>query len=112
MSILRKVTKLLNIAEAMAPRLDGCAAYRVARKQLLLEASLVETQWDGENEGAREGSLEDEKCQDPGTQEASTNALNDTLTELLQRPPRGICRSSKDATNVVSLSASKRSKDT
>jgi hypothetical protein len=108
MSILRKVTKLLNIAEAFSPRLDGCAAYRVARKQLLLEASLVETQWDGENEGAREGSLEDEKCQDPGTQEASTNALNDTLREHLRRPLRGTSRSSKAKTNVVSLSASKR----
>jgi hypothetical protein len=110
MTILRDVQKLLTIVEHLHPRVTSSAVYRVAAKRALHAAVMAETKYDDGDTIAEpaKGSLEDEQCQDPGTQEASTNALNDTLREHLRRPLRGTSRSSKAKTNVVSLSASKR----
>lgn len=110
MSILRDVQKLIDLAEGKHPRLENWALWRVAKRKALREAVVLETEWqDSENGGAREGFPEDEKCQEPGNQEASTIALTDTLTGLLRRPLRGTSRNSKAKTNVVALPPSSRS---
>ena len=86
MSVLRDVQRLLNVIEGQYPRSKHSALFRTAAKRALRSAALAETEWqEGDTiEGAREGSLEDEECQDPGSQ---TTDLNSTLTRLLGKPP-------------------------
>lgn len=112
MSILRKVQKVLTIAETSNRRLENSALWRVACKQLLREATLLETQWEqNEDSEAREGFEENNECQDQEATEFSTD-LTGMLTAALGRPARDTLPSSKERTNVVSLPPSSRSRRT
>jgi hypothetical protein len=107
-SILRDVQRLIDLAEGNHPRLEKWALWNVAKQRALRAAVVLETDWrNGEDTGAREGSLGENECQDPENR-VSTPDLSAMLEEHLRRPLRGISRSSKARTNVVPLSPSKR----
>jgi len=98
MSILRDAQKVIDVAEALHPRMASSVLWRVAKKRLLRSAVALETQWDNEeNEAASDGPLEikeKDKC-DLGDQEAYSTDLKNMLTETLRRPLRVISRSSR-----------------
>lgn len=97
MSILRDAYKVIEIAERERPSLLRSGLWKVAKARLLRTAVVLETDWqDGDNLGAREGSLEEEKCLDQGT-EATPTDLSDTLTKLLGKPPPATLRSSTES---------------
>src|SRR5688572_10594078 len=97
MSILRHAFKVIEIAERERPSLLRSGLWKVAKASLLREAVVRETEWkDGDNLGAREGSLEEEECLEPGTAIQRTD-LNDSLTKLLGKPPLGISPSSTES---------------
>jgi hypothetical protein len=86
MSILRDVQRLLSLTEQLAPKSTRSSLWRIAAKNALRSAALVETEWkDGDTIGAREGSLEDEQSQDQGTQTTPMHDLTNTLRELLPK---------------------------
>jgi hypothetical protein len=108
MSILRHAFKVIELAERERPSLLRSGLWKVAKASLLREAVVLETEWkDGDNLGAREGSLEEEECL--GTETTKTD-LNAMLTEHLGKPPLGISPSSTGSQpqKIVPLTRSTR----
>src|SRR5690606_18970131 len=111
MSILRDAFKVIEIAERQRPSLLRSGLWKTAKARLLRTAVVLETEWqEGDTMGAREGSLEDEECQDPGNQEASTTDLSDMLQKLLGKQPPVISQSStgSQTPKIVQLTRSTR----
>lgn len=103
-----ELERLLALSTSISPRLRKSKLWRRAAQRALQAA----TSADLYTLGAREGSLEDEECEDPVEPMSIGSDLDAMLERLLKRPPKGISPNSMAETNVVKLTRSKRSSRT